>query len=92
MSLCFPSTPQKLWMTVAMFLGGSSLFGGGLYLSYVHIAPQQARIQARNDFVRDKLKKKYGLLIINSVMKGFCSSFLAEMHDDMKKALLKPFM
>ena len=47
-------------MTVAMFLGGSSLFGGGLYLSYVHIAPQQARIQARNDFVRDKLKKKYG--------------------------------
>ncbi|CAH1444331.1 unnamed protein product [Lactuca virosa] len=60
MVLCFPSTPNKLWMTVGLFLGGSSLFGVGLYLSYVHIAPQQARIKARNDYVRDRLKKKYG--------------------------------
>lgn len=60
MVLCFPSTPQKLWMTLSLFLGGSSLFGVGLYLSYVHVAPQQARIKARNDYVRDKLKKKYG--------------------------------
>ena len=60
MVLCFPSTPQKLWMTVALFLGGSSLFGVGLHLSYVHVAPQQARIKARGDFVKDKLRKKYG--------------------------------
>ncbi|KAJ0593590.1 hypothetical protein HanRHA438_Chr00c01g0842421 [Helianthus annuus] len=66
MALCFPSTPQKLLMTVGLFLGGSSLFGVGLYLSYVHVAPQQARIQARNDYVRDRLKKKYGYDMYNT--------------------------
>ncbi|XP_071727259.1 DNA mismatch repair protein MSH5-like [Rutidosis leptorrhynchoides] len=45
------STPKRFWTTVALFLGGSFLFGGGLYLSYVHVAPQQARINARNDYV-----------------------------------------
>ncbi|KAI3703041.1 hypothetical protein L6452_28795 [Arctium lappa] len=45
MVLCFLSTPQKLRMTMGLFLGGSSLFGVGLYLSYVHVARQQAWIQ-----------------------------------------------
>ncbi|KAI8557524.1 hypothetical protein RHMOL_Rhmol04G0017300 [Rhododendron molle] len=57
---CFPSTPKKLAMTIACFLGGASLFGVGLHLSYVHVAPQQARIKARNDFVRERLRKKHG--------------------------------
>ncbi|KAL9254318.1 hypothetical protein AKJ16_DCAP03229 [Drosera capensis] len=60
MVLCYPSTPKKLAMTVACFLGGASLFYVGLQLSHKNIAPQQARIKARNDFVRERLKQKYG--------------------------------
>ncbi|CAK7325123.1 unnamed protein product [Dovyalis caffra] len=60
MGLCFPSTPKKLGMTIGLFASGAALFAAGLHLSYVNIAPQQARIKARNDFVRDRLRKKYG--------------------------------
>ncbi|XAR67400.1 hypothetical protein NMG60_11002144 [Bertholletia excelsa] len=60
MVFCFPSTPKKLAMTVACFIGGASLFVIGVHLSYVNIAPQQARIKARNDFVKERLRKKYG--------------------------------
>lgn len=57
---CFPSTPKKLAATVAFFLVGGSLFAAGLHLSYVNAAPQQARIKARSDFVKERLRKKYG--------------------------------
>ncbi|XP_073272427.1 uncharacterized protein [Primulina huaijiensis] len=60
MVLCFPSTPKKLAATVAFFLAGGSLFAAGLHLSYVNVAPQQARIKARTDFVKERLRKKYG--------------------------------
>ncbi|KAG2682480.1 hypothetical protein I3843_11G193900 [Carya illinoinensis] len=60
MVFCFPSTPKKLAMTVGCFVSGAALFLLGLHLSYVNVAPQQARIQARNDFVRERLRKKYG--------------------------------
>ncbi|KAL0003516.1 hypothetical protein SO802_017297 [Lithocarpus litseifolius] len=61
MVLCFPSTPKKLLMTVACFVSGAALFAAGVHLSYVNIAPQQARTKARNDFVKERLRKKYGL-------------------------------
>lgn len=60
MVVCFEATPKKLAATAALFLAGGSLFAFGLYLSYVNVAPQQARIKARNDFVRERLRKKYG--------------------------------
>nr|QEE59959.1 hypothetical protein [Betula platyphylla] len=60
MVLCFPSTPKKLAMTVACFVSGAALFAVGVHLSYVNIAPQQARTKARDDFVRERLRKKYG--------------------------------
>ncbi|KAL5548528.1 hypothetical protein UlMin_003759 [Ulmus minor] len=60
MVCCFPSTPKKLAMTVGCFLSGAALFVVGMHYSYVNVAPQQARIKARNDFVRDRLRKKYG--------------------------------
>jgi hypothetical protein len=60
MVLCFPSTPKKLAMTVACFASGAALFAVGVYLSYVNVAPQQARTKARNDFVKERLRKKYG--------------------------------
>ncbi|KAK0601239.1 hypothetical protein LWI29_022386 [Acer saccharum] len=60
MTVCYPSTPKKLAMTVGCFVAGAALFAVGVHISYVNIAPQQARIKARNDFVKDRLRKKYG--------------------------------
>ncbi|KAL3821093.1 hypothetical protein ACJIZ3_006998 [Penstemon smallii] len=60
MVVCFPSTPKKLAATVSFFLSGAVLFGYGLHLWHVNAAPQQARIKARNEFVRDRLRKKSG--------------------------------
>ena len=51
---CFHSTPKKLAQTVVFFLAGASLFAVGVHLSYVNIAPQQARTKARNDFVKER--------------------------------------
>lgn len=47
-------------MTAGMFAAGAGLFAYGLHLWYVNIAPQRARIQARNEFVKERLKQKYG--------------------------------
>ncbi|KAJ7960860.1 Bric-a-brac protein [Quillaja saponaria] len=76
MAMCFPSTPKKLAMTVACFISGAALFGVGVHLSYINIAPQQARTKARNDFVKERLRKncllgqnllyKYNNLLIGS--------------------------
>ncbi|EOY12171.1 Uncharacterized protein TCM_030749 [Theobroma cacao] len=60
MSLCYPSTPKKLAITVGCFLAGAGLFAIGTHLSYVYIAPQQARTKARDEFVKERLRKKYG--------------------------------
>ncbi|KAG6765015.1 hypothetical protein POTOM_029029 [Populus tomentosa] len=60
MGLCFPSTPKKLAMTIGLFASGAALFALGLHQCYVNIAPQRARVKARNDFVRERLRKKYG--------------------------------
>ncbi|KAK7303990.1 hypothetical protein RJT34_14956 [Clitoria ternatea] len=62
MVVCFPSTPKKLAATIACFLSGAAIFAVGMHLSYVNVAPQQARIKARNDFVKETLKKKYGYI------------------------------
>lgn len=62
MVVCYPSTPKKLVMTFGCFLAGASLFAVGVHLSYINVAPQQARTKARNDFVKERLRKKYGKL------------------------------
>ncbi|KAL8462356.1 hypothetical protein ACS0TY_032607 [Phlomoides rotata] len=60
MVVCFEATPKKIAALAALFVAGGSLFGFGLHMAYVNVAPQQARIKARNDFVRERLRKKYG--------------------------------
>ncbi|KAK6229803.1 hypothetical protein SCA6_018754 [Theobroma cacao] len=51
---------KKLAITVGCFLAGAGLFAIGTHLSYVCIAPQQARTKARDEFVKERLRKKYG--------------------------------
>ncbi|KAM1149427.1 hypothetical protein ACFX2B_029720 [Malus domestica] len=60
MVVCFPSTPKRLAKTVGCFISAAALFSFGVYLSYVNVAPQQAQTKARNEFVRERLKHKYG--------------------------------
>ncbi|CAG7898642.1 unnamed protein product [Brassica rapa] len=60
MSFCYPSSPRKLTMTVAFFASGAALFAVGMHLSYLNVAPQQARTKARNDFVKERLRQKQG--------------------------------
>ncbi|KAM3222919.1 hypothetical protein T459_20861 [Capsicum annuum] len=60
MFFCYPSTPSKFAATLTCFIGGAALFAFGVHYSYINIAPQQARTKARNDFVKDRLRKKYG--------------------------------
>lgn len=60
MTFCYPSSPRKLAMTVACFASGAALFAFGIHLSYLNVAPQQARTKARNDFVKERLRQKQG--------------------------------
>ncbi|XP_078439968.1 bric-a-brac protein [Wolffia australiana] len=56
----FPATKKQLAATGLWFSVGLILFGIGAHLSYVNVAPQQARTKARSDFVKEYLRKKYG--------------------------------
>ncbi|PRQ32041.1 hypothetical protein RchiOBHm_Chr5g0041991 [Rosa chinensis] len=60
MVVCYPSTPKKKALAVGFFISAAALFAYGVHLSYVNVAPQQARTKARNEFVRERLKQKYG--------------------------------
>lgn len=62
MVLCFPSTPKKLAMTIAFFFSGAAIMAVGVHLSYVNVAPQRARTIARDNFVKETLRKKYGYI------------------------------
>ncbi|KAL5057738.1 hypothetical protein RYX36_029342 [Vicia faba] len=59
---CFPSTPKKLAMTIAGSLSGAAVLALGMHLSYVNVEPQRARTMARDKFVLDTLRKKYGYI------------------------------
>ncbi|OIW09484.1 hypothetical protein TanjilG_23767 [Lupinus angustifolius] len=62
MVVCFPSTPKKLAMTIACFLSGAAIIAVGVHLSYLNVEPQRARTLARDNFVRETLKKKHGYI------------------------------
>jgi len=56
----FPPTPKQLGATACVSLAGAALIAVGAHLSYANIAPQQARAQARKEFVLEYLRKKFG--------------------------------
>ncbi|KAF1894697.1 hypothetical protein Lal_00020989 [Lupinus albus] len=49
-------------MTIACFLSSAAIIAIGAHLSYVNVEPQRARTLARDDFVRETLKKKHGYI------------------------------
>ncbi|RWW54446.1 hypothetical protein BHE74_00038976 [Ensete ventricosum] len=55
-----PLTPKQIAATVCIFVAGAALFAAGAHLSYVNVGPQRARTLARDEFVREHLRRKYG--------------------------------
>lgn len=55
----FPPTPKQLAATAGVFGMGVVLIAVGSNLSYANIAPQQARAEARRQFLKEYLRKKF---------------------------------
>ncbi|KAK1272982.1 hypothetical protein QJS04_geneDACA019189 [Acorus gramineus] len=56
----FPATPRDLVWSACMFVTGLAFFSIGAHLSYVNVAPQQARTKARSDMVSEYIRRKSG--------------------------------
>ncbi|KAA0025233.1 hypothetical protein IC582_018750 [Cucumis melo] len=54
-----PLPRGQLRTSACFFIVGVSLFAAGAHLSYLNIGPQQARTKARDDFVRERLRKRH---------------------------------
>lgn len=50
-------TRKQLALTLAGIATGTILMTAGAYLSLVNIAPQQARVKARSDYIKQRLRK-----------------------------------
>ena len=57
---CFPTGPRQALVTACLFAAGTALFAAGAHLSYVNVEPQRARTIARDNLLREYLRKKYG--------------------------------
>lgn len=55
-----PLTPKQIVAAVCIFAAGVAIFAAGAHLSYVNVGPQRARTLARDEFVREHFRKKYG--------------------------------
>ncbi|PON43730.1 bric-a-brac protein [Parasponia andersonii] len=53
----YPQTPRQLGATAVLFVAGVSLMGVGAHLAYSNVEAQQARVKARTDFVKDRLRR-----------------------------------
>ncbi|XP_020693644.1 uncharacterized protein LOC110107671 [Dendrobium catenatum] len=60
MGWCSPSTTKQAATTLLLFSTGVTLFSVGVHLSYANIESQRERTLARDEFVREYLRKKYG--------------------------------
>ncbi|KAB2006851.1 hypothetical protein ERO13_D11G337600v2 [Gossypium hirsutum] len=53
----YPPTAKQLTVTIGFCLTGASFIAAGAYLSFVNIGPQQERVKARSQYVKDRLRK-----------------------------------
>lgn len=56
----YPATGRQMAASGAFFVVGVSLVGIGTYLSFVNIAPQQARMKARSEALKNYIRKRLG--------------------------------
>ncbi|KAM6570277.1 hypothetical protein CsatB_018262 [Cannabis sativa] len=53
----YPQTRRQLAVTAVLFVAGVSFMGVGAHLAYSNLDAEQARLKARRDFVKDRLRK-----------------------------------
>ncbi|GFP82703.1 hypothetical protein PHJA_000413400 [Phtheirospermum japonicum] len=53
----YSPTPKQLTLSICGLLTGGALIAVGAHLSFSNVAPQQARTQARKEFVKSRLRK-----------------------------------
>ncbi|KAL0337044.1 UNVERIFIED_CONTAM: hypothetical protein Scaly_1979500 [Sesamum calycinum] len=53
----YSPTPKQLTLHICGFLTAAIFIAVGTHLSFSNIAPQQARAQARKDFLKARLRK-----------------------------------
>ncbi|CAI9097658.1 OLC1v1027568C1 [Oldenlandia corymbosa var. corymbosa] len=53
----YPPTRKQLTVTVLGLITGASLIAVGAHLSFTKIAPQQARAQARKNYIKARLRQ-----------------------------------
>lgn len=58
MAFYWVKSPARRIVGALLLAGGIGCFWLGAHLSYQNVAPQQARIQKRNDFIRKRLKAR----------------------------------
>ncbi|BAT96108.1 hypothetical protein VIGAN_08299100 [Vigna angularis var. angularis] len=56
----YPPTARQMVVTGGVFIVGGLCFGVGAYYSFVNVAPQQERLKARREVMRNYLKKRFG--------------------------------
>ncbi|RDX57847.1 hypothetical protein CR513_62882, partial [Mucuna pruriens] len=56
----YPPTARQMAVSGGVFVVGVSLFGVGAYFSFLNVGPQQERVKARREAIRDYLKKRFG--------------------------------
>jgi len=60
MTWLYPSTARQMMVTGGLFIVGSLCFGVGAYYSLVNVGPQQERLKARREVMKNILKKRFG--------------------------------
>ncbi|XP_004303518.1 PREDICTED: uncharacterized protein LOC101291938 [Fragaria vesca subsp. vesca] len=53
----YPPTRKQHVVMACCFVAGIGLFGVGAHLSLENVGPQQERVKARREFVKDRLRK-----------------------------------
>ncbi|XP_062115500.1 uncharacterized protein LOC133829743 isoform X2 [Humulus lupulus] len=53
----YSQTRRQVAVTAALFAAGVSFMGVGAHLAYSNVEAEQARLKARRDFVKDRLRK-----------------------------------
>ncbi|XP_029125162.1 uncharacterized protein LOC109790201 [Cajanus cajan] len=55
----WPPTARQVAVSGGVFVAGASLFAVGAYFSFLNVAPQQERVKARREVLRNYIKKRF---------------------------------
>ncbi|PKA55031.1 hypothetical protein AXF42_Ash003668 [Apostasia shenzhenica] len=80
MGWCSPSTSRQAATSLVLFTAGVFMFAVGAHLSFANIGPQRERTLARDEFLRQYLRKKAAALIPVSLPSAQQTSKIEILH------------